>query len=80
MLPRGTPIVLVTVPTHMTRSASLFRRQGLVVTPAVSDSAEARVRTWTAPVLPNRYALRGSELAIYELLALAYYGARGELN
>jgi uncharacterized SAM-binding protein YcdF (DUF218 family) len=80
MLPRGTPIVLVTVPTHMPRAAGLFRRQGLVVMPAISDSVEARVRTWTVPILPNRYALRGSEVAIYELLALAYYGARGDLN
>jgi uncharacterized SAM-binding protein YcdF (DUF218 family) len=80
MLPRGTAVVLVTVPTHMTRAAALFRHQGLTVIPAVSSSAEARVTNWTAPILPNRYALRGSELALYELLALAYYGATGELN
>jgi len=80
MLPRGTPVVLVTVPTHMMRAAGLFRHQGLTVIPAISDSAEARVRTWAAPILPNRYALRGSELALYEVLALAYYWARGELN
>ena len=80
MLPKGTHIVLVTVPIHMPRSAGLFRRQGLVVTPAVSDSSEERVKSWTAPVVPDRYSLRGSENALYELLALAYYGVQGELN
>jgi uncharacterized SAM-binding protein YcdF (DUF218 family) len=80
MLPRGTPVVLVTVPTHMPRAAGLFRAQGLTVVPAVSDSTEPEIRTWMAPVVPNRYALRGSEMALYELLALTYYGVRGDLK
>ena len=80
MLEPGTPVVLVTVPTHMRRAAALFRNRGLQVTPAVSVSGEPRVEAWGAPWLPNRYALRGSEMAVYEALALVYYGARGDLR
>jgi uncharacterized SAM-binding protein YcdF (DUF218 family) len=80
MLPPGTPVVLVTVPTHMRRAAALFRTRGLTVTPAVSDSTEPRLTSWTSPWTPNRYALRASEMAVYEALALGYYGARGELR
>ena len=79
MLPPKTRVVLVTNPTHMRRAAALFRKQGLTVTPGVSDSIEPAI-TWTPPWVPNRYALRGSEMAVYEALALLYYGAKGELS
>jgi uncharacterized SAM-binding protein YcdF (DUF218 family) len=83
MLPRGARIVLVTVPTHMPRTSAFFRREGFEVTPAVSGQVETdptRVAGDWEPFIPNRYSLRGSERAMYEIVGLAYYWVRGDLR
>ena len=82
MLPRGARVVLVTVPTHMPRTSAFFRKEGLQVTPAVSgtETDPARVNPRWEPFIPNRYSLRGSERAMYEVVGLAYYWARGDLR
>jgi uncharacterized SAM-binding protein YcdF (DUF218 family) len=81
ILPRGARIVLVTVPTHMPRTAGFFRAQGFQVTEAVSGLA--RSEEAESPIghfVPQRYALRASERAMYEVLGLAYYWLRGDFD
>ncbi len=79
LLPPGTRVLLVTTPAHMRRAAALFRHRGLDVVPAVSDSLPDTPRTWTEDLVPNRYALRASESAFYELFAYAFYRLRGDI-
>ena len=68
--------ILITSPEHMMRAMALFDRAGLHPTPSIS-----RLRYGgTYPILwPTKYALQGSEAAIYEYMAVAYYWARGWL-
>jgi uncharacterized SAM-binding protein YcdF (DUF218 family) len=81
LLPRGARIVLVTVPTHMPRTAGFFRAQGFQVTEAVSALAEAEeAETTIGQFIPSRYALRASERAMYEVIGLAYYWLRGDFR
>lgn len=80
LLPRGARIVLVTAPAHMPRAAALFRHRGFDVVPAVSDSLPDTPSTWTEDLVPNRFALRASEAAIYEVLAFAFYRLRGDIG
>jgi uncharacterized SAM-binding protein YcdF (DUF218 family) len=85
MLPRGAKVVLVTVPTHMPRTAAFFRKEGFEVTEAVSGLVEDDTDPSRAPsawdaFIPNRYALRGSERAMYEVVGLAYYWVRGDFR
>jgi len=83
MLPRGARVVLVTVPTHMPRTSAFFRREGFQVTPAVSGmfgTDPTRVRDAWEPFIPNRFSLRASERALYEVVGLAYYWVRGDLR
>jgi uncharacterized SAM-binding protein YcdF (DUF218 family) len=83
MLPRGARVVLVTVPTHMPRTSAFFRRAGFEVTPAVSGVAESEPKSVVAfweQFIPNRYSLRASERAMYEVVGLAYYWIRGDLR
>ncbi len=35
--------------------------------------------TWGARLLPDRFALRASEIACYEWLAFAFYRLRGDI-
>lgn len=79
LLPKGARVVLVTTPAHMPRAAALFRHRGLDVVPAVSDSLPRTPSTWTEDLVPNRFALRASEAAIYEVLAFAFYRLRGDI-
>ena len=71
--------VLVTSPTHMSRSMTVFRAQGLDPVPSVSaqysDKARRRLM-W----LPSNDALRVSHTAIYEYAAWGYYWMRGWLR
>jgi uncharacterized SAM-binding protein YcdF (DUF218 family) len=78
MLPKGTRVLLVTTPAHMPRAAALFRHRGLDVVPAVSDIPDTP-RTGN-DVVPNRYALRSSETALYEYLAYGFYRVRGDIQ
>ena len=81
LLPRGARIVLVTVPTHMPRTAGFFRAQGFQVTEALSALARAEeAETPLGQFIPSRYALRATERAMYEVLGLTYYWIRGDLR
>lgn len=81
MLPRGARVILVTVPTHMPRTRGFFRAQGLDVVEAPSGVAEADfVEGYLWQLVPNRYSLRASERAMYEVLGLIYYWVRGDLR
>jgi uncharacterized SAM-binding protein YcdF (DUF218 family) len=81
LLPRGARIVLVTVPTHMPRTSGFFRAEGFDVIAAVSGFPEQeRTPTRFSGFIPNRYSLRASERAMYEVLALSYYWLRGDLR
>jgi uncharacterized SAM-binding protein YcdF (DUF218 family) len=79
LLPPGARVLLVTTPAHMPRAAALFRSRGVDVVPAVSDSLPGSEGRWTEAVVPNRYALRASETAVYELVAFAFYRLRGDI-
>jgi uncharacterized SAM-binding protein YcdF (DUF218 family) len=79
LLPRGARIALVTVPVHMPRAAALFESRGLVVTRAVSVAYTPPHRPWHVRLTPSAFALRRSEIAIYEWLARVYYRMNGEI-
>ena len=53
--------------------------RGLDVVPAVSGSIPDGERTWTEQLVPDRYALRASEIAVYEFMAYAFYRLRGDI-
>jgi uncharacterized SAM-binding protein YcdF (DUF218 family) len=83
LLPRGARVVLVTVPTHMPRTSAFFRKEGFRVTPGVSDMIEQaplQAPRWWERLVPNRYALRSSERALYEVVGLLYYWIRGDFR
>ena len=80
LLPRGARVLLVTAPAHMPRAAALFRHRGLDVVRAVSGSLPDTPSTWTGDLVPNRYALRASEAAVYEVIAFAFYRLRGDIS
>jgi uncharacterized SAM-binding protein YcdF (DUF218 family) len=80
MLPKGARVLLVTTPAHMPRAAALFRHRGLDIVAAVSDSIRDTPSPWTEDVVPNRYALRSSETALYEFLAYGFYRLRGDIS
>lgn len=73
-------VLLVTVPVHMRRAEALFRTRGVDVIPAVSGSLPVESTDWASSVLPNRFALRASEKAAYEVLGLAYYWMTGDIG
>jgi uncharacterized SAM-binding protein YcdF (DUF218 family) len=79
LLPKGARVLLVTSPAHMPRSVALFRRHGLDVVPAVSDSLPDSTRTWMQALVPNRFALRASETAAYEFGAYVLYWLKGDI-
>ena len=69
---------LVTSATHIRRSVAAFRREGLdpIPSPAPMRSAHKRLPQWRR-WLPERDSLLITEQAIYDLLGLTYYWARG---
>jgi len=72
------PVVLVTAAIHAKRALSTAKRQGLDVVPSIaadllSGASAPGWRRW----LPTMDALRGSEAAMYEYIAYAYYRFRG---
>lgn len=68
--------VLVTSPDHMRRAAGTFKKAGFSPIPSISQLRYGG----TSPLIwPTRYALQGSEAAIYEYMALIYYWLRGWL-
>jgi uncharacterized SAM-binding protein YcdF (DUF218 family) len=67
--------VVVTTAAHMPRVMALFRARGIDAVPSVTpdlryDEGRTGWRRWS----PSTAALRGSESAMYELLALIYVG------
>jgi uncharacterized SAM-binding protein YcdF (DUF218 family) len=79
LVPAGSRVLLVTAPSHLPRAVALFRGRGLDVVPAVSASRPQPTGSWSSRLLPDRFALRSSEMACYELLALAFYWLRGDI-
>jgi uncharacterized SAM-binding protein YcdF (DUF218 family) len=69
MLDRTSPVVLVTMPSHMPRASALFEAQHVKVIPSASSLYLLRQDPPPERVLPSRYALRASEIALYEGLA-----------
>jgi len=67
--------VLVTTPEHMRRAVGAFEAQGVHPIPSVAALRYGGEPAWQ----PTRYALQGSEAAIYEYLAWCMYRARGWL-
>ena len=68
--------VLVTTPTHMSRSLAIFRKAGMSPVPSASRlRSEQDEDLWT--VMPDRKVLVISDSAIYEYAAWIYYKARG---
>jgi uncharacterized SAM-binding protein YcdF (DUF218 family) len=70
-----TRFVLVTVPEHMRRAVGVFAAQGLHPICSLSHLRYGGSPAWR----PTRFALQGSENAIYEYLAWGFYRARGWL-
>jgi uncharacterized SAM-binding protein YcdF (DUF218 family) len=68
-----TRFVLVTTPEHMRRAVGAFEAQGLLPIPSVAAFRYGGSPAWQ----PTRYALQGSENAIYEYLAWCLYRVRG---
>ena len=69
-------LVLVTAPTHMSRSLAIFRKAGLDPIPSASQLRSHQDDSfWT--LFPDRKALLLSDSAIYEYAAWIYYVARG---
>jgi uncharacterized SAM-binding protein YcdF (DUF218 family) len=82
LLEPGERCLLVTVPTHMSRAMAVFRSQGLEPLAAPSGSVgagEMAESEWWRDFVPNPYALRASEAALYERLGMTYYWMRGRL-
>ncbi len=69
------PFILVTTPEHMRRAAGALEKQGLHPISSVSALRYGGGPAWHL----TRYALQGSEHAIYEYLAWCLYRARGWL-
>lgn len=72
--------VLVTSPIHMRRALGVFRAQGLEPIPSASAQRSEAAPDFPSPLLPHPEALRLSQAALREALALAYYAARGWLG
>jgi uncharacterized SAM-binding protein YcdF (DUF218 family) len=70
-----TRFVLVTVPEHMRRAAGMFAREGLHPICSLSQLRYGGSPPWR----PTRFALQGSEQAIYEYFAWIFYRIRGWL-
>lgn len=71
--------ILVTSPLEMKRATALFRALQLDPIPSMSGLDYASDRSGIHRLYPSLDALRGSESAAYEYMALAYYRLRGWL-
>jgi len=72
--------VLVTTPVHLRRAMALFEARGLHPVAGPSDLGALHEDPWASGALvPSTTALRASEMAIYEHLALGNARARGWL-
>jgi uncharacterized SAM-binding protein YcdF (DUF218 family) len=71
--------VLVTSPTHMTRSMATFRAVGLNPIPSVSALRSESTRSFWTP-LPDWDSLAVSDVAIYDAVAWVYYWRQGWLK
>jgi uncharacterized SAM-binding protein YcdF (DUF218 family) len=82
LVPRGSTVVVVTTPIHMSRTLELFSARGLkpVPSPCRIDYGPEPSSSALARVVPNAASLRASELALYEYLAVANGWARGWLS
>ncbi|ANT64445.1 YdcF family protein [Prosthecochloris sp. CIB 2401] len=67
-------VILVTSAFHMPRAAMMFRFAGMEVEPYPVDFRTDYYKEWTPyDVLPSVRGLENSELALRELIGLAYY-------
>ena len=71
--------ILVTSPTHMSRSVAVFRAQGADVIPSVSALVPEN-RKKPPLFMPNGDSLNVSDNGVYAYASLAYYWARGWLS
>jgi uncharacterized SAM-binding protein YcdF (DUF218 family) len=71
--------VLVTSPVHMRRALGVLRAEGLEPIPSAAVQRSETAPDLPSPLLPHPEALRLSQAALREALALAYYAARGWL-
>jgi uncharacterized SAM-binding protein YcdF (DUF218 family) len=81
LLKTSEPCVLVTVPVHMPRALGLMDAMGVRAVPSAAGimSRDPTVKPAWQQLVPNRYALRGSEDAIYEQMAMFLYRMRGQI-
>lgn len=70
-------VLLVTSGWHMPRSVATFRRVGLDVIPATTDSPRLPPRPWIFAIIPSVYSLSNSSQALREHLGLLVYRLRG---
>ncbi len=70
-------VLLVTSGWHMPRSVAAFRRVGLDVIPATTDSPRLLPKPWIFAIIPDTVALRDSSRALREHLGLLVYRLRG---
>jgi uncharacterized SAM-binding protein YcdF (DUF218 family) len=68
--------VLVTSPTHMSRSVAVFRAQHADVVPSLAPLVPERSRPQRS-FMPNPSSLSVSDEAIYDYASFVYYWARG---
>jgi uncharacterized SAM-binding protein YcdF (DUF218 family) len=72
--------VMVTSGVHMPRAMGVFRHAGLDPIPSPAPEHSDTNRGGTRGILPSIDALRTSQVAMREMLGLAYYGVRGWLR
>lgn len=75
-----TRFVLVTSGVHMPRAMAVFRHAGLNPIPSPAPDSTDAGSGQIQGLLPSLDALHQSQLAIREILGLAYYGVRGWLR
>jgi uncharacterized SAM-binding protein YcdF (DUF218 family) len=68
-------IVLVTAPTHMTRSLATFRALGVNAVPSASRARTDPGAQWS--LWPERQSLVASDLAVYDYVSWLYYRLHG---
>ncbi len=74
----GGEIILVTSAYHMKRAAAMFRKMGIEVIPAPTDYISEQKSISFYSLIPNAGSFMASSVALYEYIALTWYGIRGE--
>ncbi len=73
------PLILVTSAIHMPRAMGLFRKLGVEPQPAPADYLAPQYPLETDNLFPNAAQLNKSQIAIYEILGLAWGKLRGKI-